>query len=83
MVAESFFPSPTVAGFASGAAYPDALSGAADMAGEGPLVLVPPGGALPISTTSYLSSATGLTEGYLFGGTSAVGDDVASEIASG
>jgi hypothetical protein len=45
------------------------------------MLLVPPSGPLPASIVSYLSDAAStLTEGYLFGGPLAVGDDVLSEL---
>jgi len=85
-VATTFWPAPdsqnTAIGFASGVTFPDALSGGANIAGHGgPLLLVPPDGALPAGVASYLAALpTSITTGLLYGGTAAVGDDVASEI---
>lgn len=84
LVAQAFFQSgPTVAGFASGAAFPDALSGGANMASHsGPLLLVPPSGPLPSSVSQYLSQAKSVIGGFIYGGTAAVGTDVQTELAS-
>jgi len=83
MVAQKFFTSPVVAGFASGAVFADALSGGAGIASQGgPLVIVPYTGALPSSTLSYLQTTPSITTGYLYGGTGAVGADVATEISA-
>ena len=83
MVAQMFFTSPAVAGFASGAVFADALSGGAGIAAQGgPLVLVPYTGALPSSTLSYLQATPSITRGYVYGGTGAVGAGVATEISS-
>jgi putative cell wall-binding protein len=82
-LATHFFPNATVAGFATGLNYPDALTGGPFMAAKsGPIILVPTSGALPSEDTSYLSDQTGITTGYVFGGTAAVGSDVYSEIQS-
>jgi hypothetical protein len=69
-------------GFASGATFPDALSGGANIGSHGgPLILVPPTGPLPSSVGSYLAALTAVTTtGLLYGGTAAVGDDVNAEI---
>jgi hypothetical protein len=81
-VASTFFPTATVFGAATGTNFPDALSGGPFMglAGGGPLLLVNPAGALPGAVSSYLNSTSSLTQGYLFGGPLAVGDDVLSEL---
>jgi L,D-peptidoglycan transpeptidase YkuD (ErfK/YbiS/YcfS/YnhG family) len=83
-VATTFFPSPVVFGAATGADFPDALSGGVFMgeAGtQGPMLLVEPSGALPPPIANYLSGvASTLTQGYLFGGPLAVGDIVLSEL---
>jgi hypothetical protein len=83
MVAQQFFTSPSVAGFASGAVFADALSGGAGIAAQGgPLVIVPYTGALPSSTLSYLQATPSITTGYVYGGTGAVGPGVVTEISS-
>ena len=85
-VASTFWAAPNnqnaFVGFASGAAFPDALSGSANIAGHGgPLLLVPPAGPLPASLASYLSALPAVTAtGLVYGGTSAVGDDVSAEV---
>ena len=85
-VASTFFPKATVFGAATGANYPDALSGGVFMGTRttaGPVLLVQPSGPLPASIASYLSGAVStLTQGYLFGGPLAVGNDVLSELQS-
>jgi len=83
-VASTFFPSASVFGAATGADYPDALSGGVFVGlpgTEGPMLLVDPSGPLPPTIDSYLSGDLGnLTRGYLFGGSLAVGDDVLAEL---
>ena len=84
LVAQGFFQNgPAVAGFASGAAFPDALSGGANMGSRGgPLLLVPPTGPLPSSVSQYLSQTKSVIGGFIYGGTAAVGSDVQSELAA-
>jgi len=83
MVAQHFFTSPATLGFASGLAFPDALAGGGAIgATGGPMLLVPACGSLPSALASYLGSSTGVTSGSLYGGTSAVGDDVLAELES-
>jgi len=82
-VAALFFSSPAVFGTATGATYPDALSGGVFMATAGrlgPLLLVNPSGPLPSSIAAYLGGLAESTQGYIFGGPVAVGPDVAAEI---
>ncbi len=83
-VATTFFPRASVFGSATGTAFPDALSGGVFLGEQtsiGPMLLVEPSGALPDSIASYLSAtAPTLTNGTLFGGPLAVGDDVAAEL---
>jgi hypothetical protein len=83
-VASTFFATTKTFGAATGANYPDALSGGVLMgapATKGPVLLVQPSGPLPPSIDSYLSGvASTLTQGYLFGGPLAVGDDVLAEL---
>ena len=78
-VASTFFPHATVFGAATGVDFPDALSGGVFMGApgsQGPILLVAPSLPLPPSIASYLAGDTQLTNGYLFGGPLAVGDDV-------
>ena len=71
----------TYVGCASGVAFPDALSGSANIAGHsGPLLLVPPAGPLPPSLDSYLATLPQVSTGLLYGGTAAVSDAVSAEI---
>jgi len=82
-VAQHFFASPNVAGFASGAVFPDALVGGANIAAAGgPLLLVPSAGALPPSLSTYLGANPTITNGVIYGGTLVVGADVADELSS-
>jgi len=81
-VAQGFFANPASVGVASGLNFPDALSGGVDAALHGgPMLLTVDSGTLPPSTQAYLQAiGAGLTSAYLYGGTSTVGDDVASEL---
>ncbi len=82
-VAQHFFASPDVVGFASGAAFPDALVGGANIAAAGgPLLLVPSDGTLPPSLSTYLGANPTITSGVIYGGTLVVGADVADELSS-
>jgi len=83
-VASTFFPNATGFGAATGANYPDALSGAVFLGQpgkEGPMLLVQPSGSLPPTVVTYLTGVLStLTQGYLFGGPLAVGSDVMTEL---
>jgi len=72
-VAEQFFPSPTTVGLASGADWPDALTGSAAAAlGGFPVVLTNPT-ALSAATLAYLGSISStLTTVDVYGGTGAI-----------
>ena len=83
-VARAFFPSPTAVSTASGESFPDALAGGpvAGSAGE-PLLLVPPTGTLPEPSAAYLQTRSGtVSSATVFGGQSAVDDDVVVQIAA-
>gem|GEM_PF-3591616 len=82
-VAQKFFPGPQTIGIATGAAFPDALSGGVLFAHLGaPLVLAAPT-ALPASTASYLTSVKGtVSTAQLFGGFNALGAGVQTAIGS-
>jgi len=82
MVAQHFFPSPRILGFASGSTFPDALSGGANIGEQGgPMLLVPACGSLPSALSSYLRSVhASITGGSLYGGPLAVGDDVLAQL---
>jgi hypothetical protein len=84
LVDRAFFAVPIVIGCASGANFPDALSGGAvaGLAG-GPIVLVPAIGDLPGPTVQYLQqAAASASKAWVFGGTAAVSDVVFNEIAA-
>jgi putative cell wall-binding protein len=81
LVAQKFFPTPKVVALASGLNFPDALAGG-PYAGSlgGPVLLVPPTGALPSGVQAYLSAQRASIGGsFLFGGTAAVGDNLLAE----
>ena len=83
-LAGQFFPS-TVdhVGFASGLAFPDALSGGANIGAHGgPLLLVPSSGPLPSTLEAYLNATPSIVNGRLYGGLLTVGSDVAAELSS-
>lgn len=82
-VAQSFFVSTRIAGFASEASYADELSGDSHIAAlGGPIILAPASGALPSSVSSYLTGSA-ISSGWIYGGTSAVSPSVQQEIAAG
>jgi len=81
-VADKFFPNPVGFGIATGLNYPDALSGGVYMATGsrlGPVLLVSTHLPLPPSVAAYIAGLPP-TEGYVFGGPLAVGDDVKAAI---
>lgn len=79
-VAETFFPTPSTFGAATGLHFPDALSGGVFMGTPGrtgPVLLVMTSLPIPPSVDTYLAThITTLTHGFVFGGPLAVGDDV-------
>jgi hypothetical protein len=79
LAARRFFPSPTVAGLASGVSFPDALAGSAQIAASGgPLLLAPASGTLPVSVQIYLRELQSSPPAmFLYGGTQAVNDEMA------
>lgn len=82
-VAQQFFLDATTFGAATGSDFPDALSGGVFMGNPnhlGPMLLVTPHRPIPTSIAGYLTNATHVTHGYLFGGPLAVGDDVAGAL---
>jgi putative cell wall-binding protein len=80
LAARRFFPSPTVAGLASGVSFPDALAGSAQIAASGgPLLLAPASGTLPVSVQIYLRELQSSPPAmFLYGGTQAVNDEMAA-----
>lgn len=80
-VASTFFSEATAFGAATGADFPDALSGGPFIGRVGgAMLLVEPSGPLPPTIEGYLTQAPDVTQGYLFGGPLAVGNDVLSEL---
>ncbi len=78
-VATMFFPKTKVYGAATGLNYPDALAGGAllgTIPSAGPMLLVNTNAPLPPNIFSYLRTLAVGTEGVVFGGPIAVGDDV-------
>jgi putative cell wall-binding protein len=83
-VADTFFNAPAVVGVATGANFPDALAAGPDLGSkQAPLLLVPPAGALPEgSTRELLLDNPTLRSALVFGGTSSISDDVASQVGA-
>jgi len=78
-VAARFFSGAHVFGAATGVSFPDALSGGVFMATGGRLgsmLLVEPTAPLPPAIAAYLGGLAAGTQGYVFGGSLAVGADV-------
>jgi hypothetical protein len=81
-IAAKFFNAPIIIGMATGANFPDALSGGAALAHEGkPLLLTDPA-AVPPATATYLTSTPTIQAITLFGSTSAISANVATILAS-
>lgn len=81
-IAARFFNAPIIIGMATGANFPDALSGGAALAHAGrPLLLTDPA-ALPGATTAYLASTPTIQAITLFGSTAAISTNVANILAS-
>jgi hypothetical protein len=83
LVARTFFPYLDAAGVATGAAWPDALSGGAAMGSMGgPLLLVNPAVGLSVQDADLLDASRGeLSAGFVFGGPVAVPSGVDKELA--
>jgi hypothetical protein len=80
-VASAFFARASVFGAATGLNFPDALAGGVFMGTRGgPVLLVEPSLPLPSNVDSYLLGDAQLSNGFLFGGSLAVGDDVAAAL---
>ncbi|HWF41111.1 MAG TPA: cell wall-binding repeat-containing protein, partial [Acidothermaceae bacterium] len=79
-VASTFFAAPTQLGFAIGSAFPDALSGGAQLALAGAPLLLVDGPGVPGSTDAYIAAHSSVTGGYLYGGTAILSDTVMSEL---
>lgn len=82
-VAAKFFASPSTVGVATGTAFPDALSGGAQLAlDDDPLLLAGPT-SLPAATLSYLTGVGAtVTTAHLYGGTAALSDAVRTQVTS-
>jgi hypothetical protein len=83
-VAATFFPNARVFGAATGATFPDALSGGGYMGSVGgPMLLVNPTTPLPPWVGAYLATGAGrFTRGTVFGGPEAVNDSVVLALES-
>jgi putative cell wall-binding protein len=81
-VADTFFSAPTAVGVATGANFPDALAAGPDLGSkQAPLLLVPPAGALPEgSTRELILDNPTVRSALVFGGTSSISDDVATQV---
>ena len=82
-VASTFFAQASVFGAATGANFPDALSGGVFMGTPGrvgPMLLVEASLPLPAAVATYLDGDASLGSGYLFGGPLAVGTAVAAAL---
>ena len=72
-VATRFFPSPSVAGIASGLNYPDALAGGPHVGSRGGPILLTRFDSLPTNVREYLSARkASLRDVFIYGGTSVV-----------
>jgi hypothetical protein len=85
-VAARFFPGATTFAAATGARFPDALSGGVlegTATAPGPMLLVQASGALPFAIAKYLQSVSStVTTGVIFGGPAAVSDAVIAELTA-
>lgn len=82
-VAGELFGGPPTIGVASGVSFPDALAGGAHIAAAGgPILLVPPTGALPAAVETYTRSHKDQLRGaYVYGGLAAIGEDIRAALA--
>jgi len=82
-VATKFFPTSAVAGVATGASFPDALAGGAQLALMGGPLLLSSLASVPASTTNYLNADHGsLTNVYVYGGAAVLGTTVISQLTA-
>ncbi len=82
-VATKFFPSSTVVGVATGAGFPDALAGGAQLALMGAPLLLSGQASLPTSTSSYLNADHSvLTNVYVYGGTAVLGTSIVGQLTA-
>jgi putative cell wall-binding protein len=82
-VATRFFPAPATVGIATGATFPDALAGGAQLAMfDAPLLLSAPA-TIPGVTSTYLNDVrAGVTDAHVYGGTAALSATVFSQLRS-
>ena len=82
-VAAKFFPTSTTVGVATGAGFPDALAGGAQLALLGAPLLLSSQAAVPASTTGYLGSDhSALTNIYVYGGAAVLNDGVVMQLTA-
>jgi putative cell wall-binding protein len=82
-VATKFFPSSTVVGVATGAGFPDALAGGAQLALMGAPLLLSSQASVPTSTSNYLNADHSvLTNVYVYGGTVALGTSIVGQLTA-
>ncbi|HZV25491.1 MAG TPA: cell wall-binding repeat-containing protein, partial [Acidothermaceae bacterium] len=82
-VATKFFPSSTVVGVATGAGFPDALAGGAQLALMGAPLLLSSQASVPTSTSNYLNADhTVLTNVYVYGGTAVLGTSIVGQLTA-
>jgi hypothetical protein len=83
LAARRFFTGPAAAGVASGHSFPDALAGGAHAAhADGPLLLLPTSGGLPVSVQIYLRELTAAPCAFVYGGTAAIDDSMVAALRS-
>jgi hypothetical protein len=83
-VAGELFGGPPTIGVASGVSFPDALAGGAHIAAAGgPMLLVPPTGALPAPVQTYTRAHKDtLRDAFVYGGVAAIGEDIRAALAA-
>jgi hypothetical protein len=82
-VATKFFPASTVVGVATGAGFPDALAGGAQLALMGAPLLLSSLSTVPSSTSSYLNAdRSALSNVYVYGGTAVLNSAVVSQLTA-
>ena len=82
-VATKFFPSSTVVGVATGAGFPDALAGGAQLALMGAPLLLSSLASVPTSTSNYLNADHSvLTNVYVYGGTAVLGASIVGQLTA-
>jgi len=81
-VADAFFDAPTAVGVATGASFPDALAGGAQIGALGGPMLLSAPDELPLSVRDYLAVNNATIErGILYGGPAALSDAVQAAVA--